>query len=270
MLDRVVHRAGPQAIGTAATLWRRPAGAQDITLWTLNFSSRGGEWRDPEDRRRLRGRQSRHQRQIVTRGVDEHKTALRVAARLATRARTSTSAGPASASAASTSRRASACRSTNTTTEYKWSDELVPAAAAFADIYPGRQARRALHLQGRGALLQQERCSRRPASPKSRQTYDELLAAAEKLKAAGIPAITFGGTVNWHVMRLMDVILEAKCGAEKHDALMAMNADWTDGALRRRVVRRAGQVDAELRPVALHGHRQQPSPSTCSSPAAPR
>jgi len=27
-------------------------------------------------------------------------------------------------------------------------------------------------------------------------TYDELLVAAEKLKAAGIPAFTFGGSVN--------------------------------------------------------------------------
>ena len=57
-----------------------------------------------------------------------------------------------------------------------------------------------------------------------------MLAAAEKLKAAGIPAITFGGKVNWHVMRLMDVILETKCGAEKHDKLMKMELKWTDEA----------------------------------------
>jgi raffinose/stachyose/melibiose transport system substrate-binding protein len=58
------------------------------------------------------------------------------------------------------------------------------------------------------------------------QTYEELKAAAVALKEAGIPAFTFGGTVNWHVMRLMDVILETTCGAEKHDALMAMELDW--------------------------------------------
>ena len=51
------------------------------------------------------------------------------------------------------------------------------------------------------------------------KTYDEFVADAAKLAAAGIPAFTFGGTVNWHVMRLMDVILETECGAEKHDAL---------------------------------------------------
>ena len=72
------------------------------------------------------------------------------------------------------------------------------------------------------------RCSRRPASPASPTTYDELVADADKLAAAQIPAITFGGTVNWHVMRLMDEILEVKCGPEKHDALMAMKVSWAD------------------------------------------
>ncbi len=57
-------------------------------------------------------------------------------------------------------------------------------------------------------------------------TYDELKVVAQQLADAGIPAFTFGGTVNWHVMRLMDVILEAKCGAETHDALMGMTVDW--------------------------------------------
>ena len=59
-------------------------------------------------------------------------------------------------------------------------------------------------------------------------TYDELVADADKLAAAGIPAMTFGGTVNWHLMRLMDEILEVQCGPEKHDALMAMKASWAD------------------------------------------
>ena len=36
------------------------------------------------------------------------------------------------------------------------------------------------------------------------------------------------GTVNWHVMRLMDEILEVQCGPEKHDALMAMKVSWAD------------------------------------------
>ncbi len=70
------------------------------------------------------------------------------------------------------------------------------------------------------------------------QSYDELLADAAKLKAARIPAFTFGGSVNWHLMRLMDEILEAKCGAKTHDALTSMTVSWAkepcaDGQFRR-------------------------------------
>ncbi|WP_108249427.1 ABC transporter substrate-binding protein [Planctomonas deserti] len=59
-------------------------------------------------------------------------------------------------------------------------------------------------------------------------TYDELVAAAEKLKAAGITPIQFGGTVNWHVMRLLDSILEAKCGADGYQALVTKEASWAE------------------------------------------
>ena len=122
-----------------------------------------------------------------------------------TRVPTSISAGPASASAASMSRRVSALPLDKYYTEYKWTDELVPSAAVLRRPLSGRQARRALHLQGRGGLLQQEAAFEKAGITEEPKTYDELLAAAEKLKAAGIPAFTFGGTVNWHVMRLMDV-----------------------------------------------------------------
>jgi raffinose/stachyose/melibiose transport system substrate-binding protein len=59
-------------------------------------------------------------------------------------------------------------------------------------------------------------------------TYDELVADAGKLKAAGITPIQFGGTVNWHVMRLLDSILESKCGADGYQALVTKKASWAD------------------------------------------
>lgn len=59
-------------------------------------------------------------------------------------------------------------------------------------------------------------------------TYDELVAANDKLVAAGITPIEFGGTVNWHLMRLLDNILETECGAETFDALVAKDASWAD------------------------------------------
>lgn len=60
------------------------------------------------------------------------------------------------------------------------------------------------------------------------ETYEELVDAAEKLAAAGITPIQFGGTVNWHVMRLLDAILETKCGADGYQALVTKEASWAD------------------------------------------
>jgi raffinose/stachyose/melibiose transport system substrate-binding protein len=58
-------------------------------------------------------------------------------------------------------------------------------------------------------------------------TYDELVADADKLKAAGITPITFGGTVNWHLERLTDTLMETACGAKENDKLTSGKAKWT-------------------------------------------
>ena len=58
------------------------------------------------------------------------------------------------------------------------------------------------------------------------KTYDELVTAAEKLKTAGITPITFGGSVNWHVQRLLDALIETKCGADIADQLTSKETDW--------------------------------------------
>jgi len=58
-------------------------------------------------------------------------------------------------------------------------------------------------------------------------TYDELVAAADKLVAAGITPIEFGGTVNWHLMRLLDNILMTECGADTFRTLITAEADWS-------------------------------------------
>jgi raffinose/stachyose/melibiose transport system substrate-binding protein len=108
---------------------------------------------------------------------------------------------------------------------YGWDEKLVGTAAGFTKNYPPNRHGVPYSFRGEAiyynkSLFEQAGITAPPAS------YDELKADAAKLKEAGIPAMTFGGTVNWHLMRLMDVILETKCGAEKHDALMAMAADW--------------------------------------------
>ena len=139
-------------------------------------------------------------------------------------------------------------------TQYKWDDEFIAPALAFSKQYTGGRFGLPSTFRGEAvyynkALFQKAGITGEP------KTYDEFLADADKLAAAGIPAFTFGGTVNWHVMRLMDEILEVKCGPEKHDALMSMKVSWADEPCATQVVRRIPQVDFEIFPEAVHGHR---------------
>lgn len=108
----------------------------------------------------------------------------------------------------------------------KWDDRLIGTAAGFTKNYPPQRHGVPYTFHGEAmyynkALFEKAGIAAPPA------TYDELKADAQKLKDAGIPAMTFGGSVNWHLMRLMDVILEAKCGADKHDQLMDMKLGWS-------------------------------------------
>lgn len=111
--------------------------------------------------------------------------------------------------------------------QYKWDDEFIAPALSFSKQYPG--GRYGVPYTFRGEALYYNKALFEKAGIISLpKTYEELVADADKLVAAGIPPITFGGTVNWHVMRLMDEILEVQCGPEKHDALMAMKVSWAD------------------------------------------
>lgn len=201
------------------------ASAQDITLWTLNFSSQASNDAMQKIASDFMAANPGTNVEIVTRGVDDHKTALRVAA--------GSDRGPdiyfswAGLGLGGEYVNAGLSQPLDEYyAEYGWDDELAPAAASFSRIYEGGRHGVPFTFKGEAlyynkALFEQAGVTAEPAN------YDELVAAAEKLKAAGIPAITFGGTVNWHVMRLMDVILESKCGAETHDQLKNMELSWT-------------------------------------------
>ena len=211
--------AGVASVGLVAT-----AAAQDLTLWTLNFSSQASNDAMEKIATDFEAANPGVNVEIVTRGVDDHKTALRVAA--------GSDRGPdiyfswAGLGLGGEYIKAGLSLPLDKYyDEYKWDDELVPAAASFSRIYEGGRQGVPFTFKGEAlyynkALFEQAGITAEPTN------YDELVADAEKLKAAGIPAITFGGSVNWHVMRLMDVILESKCGVEKHDALKAMTVSW--------------------------------------------
>jgi len=111
--------------------------------------------------------------------------------------------------------------------KYKWDDRFLPVALSFSKDYPPGRYGVPYTFKGE-AIYYNKALFQKAGITSDPKTYDDLVADADKLAKAGIPAFTFGGTVNWHVMRLMDELLETACGVDKHDALMKMKVSWAD------------------------------------------
>ena len=202
------------------------AQAQEIKLWTLNFANDSANQAFQSIIKQFQDANPGVTVKVENRGVDEHKSALRVAA--------GSDQGPdiffswaGLGLGGEFVKSGLALPMDKYYAEYKWDDRFLPVALSFSKQYPGGRFGVPYTFHGEAiyynkALFQKAGITSEP------KTYDELVAAAEKLAKAGIPAFTFGGTVNWHVMRLMDEILETECGAEKHDALMTMKASWAE------------------------------------------
>jgi raffinose/stachyose/melibiose transport system substrate-binding protein len=200
------------------------AGAQEIKFWTLNFANDSANRAFQSIVKQFEDANPGVTIKLEQRGTDEHKSALRVAS------------GSEQAAdiyfmwaglglGGEFVKSGLALNMAKYYDEYKWDDRFLPVALSFSKDYPGGRFGVPYTFKGEAiyynkALFQKAGIAGEP------KTYDDLLADAEKLAKARIPAFTFGGTVNWHVMRLMDVILETKCGAETHDALMRMKGDW--------------------------------------------
>lgn len=108
--------------------------------------------------------------------------------------------------------------------QYKWNDRFSAAATAGITQYGG------FHgvpwtVQGE-ALYYNKKLFAKAGITDFPTDYAGLVAAADKLSAAGITPIEFGGTVNWHVMRLLDSLIDTKCGADKMTALMTKATSW--------------------------------------------
>lgn len=111
-------------------------------------------------------------------------------------------------------------------TQYGWDSILSPSAVASSTQY-GDNHNHGVMSELHGEVIYYRKDSFEKAGITSiPTTYDELIAANDKLVAVGIAPFEFGGTVNWHVMRLLDELLETKCGAEVHDQLNTLQANW--------------------------------------------
>jgi raffinose/stachyose/melibiose transport system substrate-binding protein len=110
--------------------------------------------------------------------------------------------------------------------QYKWNDRFTPATLTNYTQYGGHQGvpwtQRGEVVYYNKPLFQKAGITTTPT------TFDEMLADAQKLKAAGVTPITMGGKDNWHVMRLLDSLIEANCGADKGDKLNHLQASWAN------------------------------------------
>ncbi|SHE24411.1 ABC transporter substrate-binding protein [Actinomyces glycerinitolerans] len=108
--------------------------------------------------------------------------------------------------------------------QYSWEDRFTAASLAGITQYGGYHGipwtLQAQGLYYNKTLFEQAGIAAEPT------TYDELIAACDALKAAGITPIEFGGTVNWHVMRLLDSLIETKCGADVARTLVTDKTGW--------------------------------------------
>jgi raffinose/stachyose/melibiose transport system substrate-binding protein len=108
--------------------------------------------------------------------------------------------------------------------QYGWDDRFTAPSLASITQYGGHHG--VPYVSPAEALFYNKADFEKAGITTPPTTYDDLVAAADKLKAAGVTPIEFGGTVNWHVMRLLDSIIETKCGADMHDQLNALTASW--------------------------------------------
>jgi len=202
-----------------------PAQAQTVKLWTLSFANDSANQAFQSIIKQFETANPGVTIKVETRGVDEHKSALRVSA--------GSDQGPdiffswaGLGLGGEFIKSGLALPMDKYYTQYKWDDEFLPSALAFSTQYAGGRFGVPYTFHGE-ALYYNKALFAKAGIASEPKTYDELVADAAKLAAAGIPAFTFGGTVNWHVMRLMDVILETECGAQKHDELMTLQANWS-------------------------------------------
>ncbi len=214
--------------GSAAALFigASMAQAQEIKFWTLNFANNSANRAFQSIVKQFEASNPGVTIKVEQRGTDEHKSALRVASG-SNQAPDIYFMWAGLGLGGEFVKSGLALNMEKYYAEYKWDDRFLPVALSFSKDYPPGRYGVPYTFKGE-ALYYNKALFQKAGITSEPKTYDELVADAEKLAKAGIPAITFGGTVNWHLMRLMDELLETKCGPEKHDALMKMKVSWAE------------------------------------------
>ena len=108
--------------------------------------------------------------------------------------------------------------------EYGWEDRFSSAAMAGITQYGGYHG--VPWTQQGEAIYYSKPLFEAAGVTEVPESYEDLVAAADALVASGVTPIQFGGTVNWHVMRLLDSLIETFCGVEVADRLNTEQTGW--------------------------------------------
>jgi raffinose/stachyose/melibiose transport system substrate-binding protein len=201
------------------------AAAQELKFWTLAFASESATVAFNNMVKDFEAQNPGVTISVETRGVDEQKTALRLAAQA--------KQGPdiffswSGIGQSGEYIKAGLSEPLDRYYEqYGWYDEYEPAALAFAMKDDAGHIHGVPFTVNGEAIYYNKALFEKAGITSEPTTYAELVADNDKLVAAGIAPFTFGGSVNWHMMRLIDVLMEQACGADKHDALLAHKVSW--------------------------------------------
>lgn len=112
--------------------------------------------------------------------------------------------------------------------QYRWKERFNPASLAASTV-DGKLWAVPFRVRTMG-LFYSKKAFEKAGITAEPTTYEELVAANQKLVEAGITPLAMGGKFSWMSMRLLDSLLEMECGAQTHDDLKNLKVNWTKTA----------------------------------------
>lgn len=109
--------------------------------------------------------------------------------------------------------------------QYKWDQRFQPATLKAYTQYGGDQG--VPWTQRTEVVYYHKDQFQKAGITAPPTTYAEWEADAQKLKDAGLTPISMGGKDNWHVMRLLDTLVETNCGSALGDQLNTRKVPWS-------------------------------------------
>jgi raffinose/stachyose/melibiose transport system substrate-binding protein len=110
--------------------------------------------------------------------------------------------------------------------KYGWDSKLDSAGIQLA-TFNGQKLAVPYNVNGMGIVYSKAAFTKAGITAPP-ATFDEFTADMAKLKSVGITPLSFAGKQPWDSMRLLDSILETKCGSATFDQLRALKISWTD------------------------------------------